>query len=40
MDWKIICSQWEKMIDSILYPGMGTMESVDLSKLKYELEEM
>jgi len=38
MDWRIICGQWEKILDDILYPGKDTPGKVDATKIKYELE--
>lgn len=39
MDWKIINKQWEKLIDSILYPE-GAPEKVDATDLYFNPEEI
>jgi len=39
MDWKIINSQWEKMIDSVLFPS-GAPEKIEVTDLKFKLEEI
>jgi len=39
MDWKIINKQWEKLIDSILFPD-GAPEMVDFTDMRFKPEEM
>ena len=39
MDWKVICKQWEDMIDPIAYPQGITVADLNSAKLKYNLEE-
>lgn len=38
MDWSIICSQWEKIIDNVLYPNGVNVESLRKAKLTKKLE--
>ena len=40
MDWSTICSQWENIIDGVLFPDGKIPEKVSPSKVKYNLEEM
>jgi len=39
MDWSIICSQWEKLIDEIIYPDGVEGLVTDAKQMKYNLEE-
>ena len=40
MDWSFICTQWEKLIDGILYPNGTESIITDPKSLKYSLEEI
>ena len=40
MDWKLICKQWETTVDSVLFENGQAPDKIELSKLKYTLEEM
>lgn len=39
MDWSIICTQWEKLVDDILYPDGVEGLVTDSKQKKYSLEE-
>jgi glycosyltransferase involved in cell wall biosynthesis len=39
-DWKIICSQWEKLIDGVLYPEGNAPDKIKATDLNYVLEEI
>lgn len=39
MDWSIINKQWEKLIDSVMFPG-GVPEKVEVTDMKFNLEEV
>ena len=40
MDWGIIGKQWEYLVDSILFPEGDAPSNMNLTELKYSLEEM
>lgn len=40
MDWKIICKQWEGLIDEVLWGDQKPPEGIDPKQLKYSLEAM
>jgi len=37
MDWNIICKQWEKIIDSVLFPG-GAPNKIEVTDMKFKPE--
>ena len=40
MSWGTICKKWEALVDSILFPSGNAPTKIELSDLKYSLEEM